>query len=363
MRQIIILADGRDFHAIDWFHTISKVCNEKSVIFLTDILSAEGRLSLLKETDYVIEMHNIDKWLFDTKSSYGDLWRNFVKLLSIPFQVFFLKKIAKKFPDAHFHAHSMYYIFLSWLSGIRSIGSPQGSEILIRPFQSKLYHFFARKSLQSAKLIVVDSEQLRRGIKKIANRDSVVVQYGVDVDGIMNERKFNCKRNGILSIRGWYPLYRIADIISERNIHLPNVPLKFIYPFYEYQYSKKILALVKSFDIVNGRLPFKKNVYELLSRTQLVISIPQSDSSPRSVYESIFSGCAVAVTNNDWVNILPDCMKKRIIIVDLEKPNWLYYAIEESKKIIATNYFPTKEALDLFDQERSMVCFAKKYYK
>ena len=92
-------------------------------------------------------MFNIDRWLFRKQSAYGNVWRNCMKLFFFPLQVACLKKIAKQYPHAIFHAHTMYYLFIAWLSGIEYIGSPQGDEILIRPYQSKIYHFQVRTSL------------------------------------------------------------------------------------------------------------------------------------------------------------------------------------------------------------------------
>jgi len=89
--------------------------------------------------------------------------------------------------------------------------------------------------------------------------------------------------------------------------------LTFFFPFSEEGYVNKINSLLKQDDKILGRLPEKRDVYRLLSKSKLVISIPLSDSSPRSVYESIFCGCAVAVTYNPWIDNLPSCMKKKAL--------------------------------------------------
>jgi len=363
MREIIFLADGRDFHAIDWYKATTKICSDREVYIATDILKAEGREVLLNKSDNIICMQLIDKWLLRKQSTFGNYWRNFVKVLFLPLQVASLKKIAKQYPDAIFHAHTMYYLFIAWQAGIEYIGSPQGAEILIRPYCSKLYHYFAKKSLKRAKFLIVDSENLKQGIRNIANRDADVMQYGIDVTAIQQEADHSTLRNGIVSIRAWYPLYRIAQIIQERNNHLTHIPLLFFFPFSEMGYVKNIMGLVKPMDTILGRLPQKKDIYTLLAKTELVISIPESDSSPRSVYESIFCGCAVVVTYNPWIDSLPECMRARIIIIDIHKPGWIAYAIKISKEILKTKYIPSEEAYEMFDQERSMKKVANKYYQ
>jgi hypothetical protein len=110
-----------------------------------------------------------------------------------------------------------------------------------------------------------------------------------------------------------------------------------------------------------GRIT-REEMYKLLHNTKIVISIPKSDSSPRSVYESIFCGCAVAVTYNPYIEILPACMKSRIIVVDLENKLWLRNAIEAADEIVRTEFIPSDVALTLFDQKKSMEIIAKAFY-
>ena len=90
----------------------------------------------------------------------------------------------------------------------------------------------------------------------------------------------------------------------------------------------------------------KKNMYKILLETILVISIPSSDSSPRSVYEAIFCGCAVGITYQPYYDLLPLCMKKRIVLIDLNNNNWFNLTYDLSKKIINKKYIPSKEALE-----------------
>lgn len=362
MKDIIFIADGRDFHALDWCRTIAKICVKSNVYFATDILNAEGRGVLIRKSENIINLFIIDKLLFSNQTTFGNVWRNFIKLVFFPVQVFCLRRISKDYPGAIFHAHTMYYLFIAWLAGVEYIGSPQGDEILIRPYNSSLYYFFAKKSLKHAKFLIVDSENLRRGIFKIAGREADVIQYGIDVNAITKVTESNHKRFGIVSIRAWYPLYRIAQIIKDRNEKLPDMALTFFFPFSEDGYAQKLNSLLKMDDIILGRLSTKNDVYKILAQSELAISIPESDSSPRSVYEAIFCGCPVAVTYNPWIESLPMCMRERIIVVEIETPDWINRALEVAKEILNTKYTPSVEALEMFDQEKSMLKVANKYY-
>ena len=63
-------------------------------------------------------------------------------------------------------------------------------------------------------------------------------------------------------------------------------------------------------------------LYQFLSEAVAVFSIPVSDSSPRSVYEAIFCGTCVITTYKQWIELLPRCMRSRVLIVDIEKKDW-----------------------------------------
>jgi hypothetical protein len=186
---------------------------------------------------------------------------------------------------------------------------------------------------------------------------SYVIQDGIDIDSInmfFKDNKHKYQRENILSIRGLAPIYRIGELIEARNHSKKNsnTPVILIYPFVESQYEIKINFSFKSTDVKYGRLK-KLKMYEVLAQTKLVISIPESDSSPRSVYESIFCGCAVAITYQPYYDVLPADMKSRIVIIDLQDETWFDKAIEFANKTIETPYTPSKEALDNFDQKKS----------
>ena len=110
--------------------------------------------------------------------------------------------------------------------------------------------------------------------------------------------------------------------------------------------------LVQAEDRDFGRVD-KAKMYELMAAARLVISIPVSDSSPRSVFEAVFCGCAVAITPQPYYDELPDCMKARIIVVDLEQADWFDRALERAAEITRTQYRPSPRALKTFDQDNT----------
>ncbi|MEI6756611.1 MAG: glycosyltransferase family 4 protein [Chlorobium sp.] len=350
--EIIILGGARDFHAIDWYRAVRRICPERGIVFLTDLFGGEGYQNLATSEDRIEPLFIIDRLLFSDISDFGNYWRNIVKILVSPFQAAKLRRFFKMSNSKIVHAHPMYYMFLCWLAGVPYVGTPQGDEMFFRPNKSKLYKFFAAKVLRSAQGVIVDSFQMSRAVKMISGVDAHVIQNGINVDMIMHINK-NVNRVKILSIRGMEKLYRIKEIITVRNNFASTLKLTFIYPFYDSEYLPMIKNLLMPQDEDLGRLG-KEDMYKLLQESLLVISIPSSDSSPRSVYEAIFSGCCVAVTDNPWIDLLPDCMRARIYIVDLKNNIWLQEAFEYANVVTKIPFVPSEKALELFDENLSI---------
>lgn len=359
--DIIILGGARDFHAMDWYRAVRRICPDRDVVFLTDLRGGEGYVDLARPEDAVESLFVIDRFLCATPSRRGNYWRNFVKLIVAPYQATRLLSFFRRRGGKIVHAHPMYYMFLCWMAGVPYVGTPQGDEVLARPFISRLYGYFAARILRGAKAIVVDSYQMQTAIKVVSGVDAHVIQNGINVHEIGEVGKNAIPRFRVSSIRGIESLYRIKDILVARNNTAPNVALTLIYPFFDSQYLPVIRALLKSQDADLGRLD-KEEMYRLLHESLLVISIPTGDSSPRSVYEAIFSGCCVAVTYNPWIDLLPECMRERLYIVDMANEKWLSSALDCAKLVTKRPFVPSEKALDLFDENRSLCKVVDLFY-
>jgi hypothetical protein len=360
--SLVFLCGARDFHAMDWYKSAKGLLIDKNIYILTDLIAGEGYKKIIDENDKsLFKLIIIDRFLFKKQSHYGNVWRNIVKLLVFPIQVALIKKFAKKHPDAIYHAHSMYYLFLAMASKIPYVGTPQGSDILVKPFKSKLYRYFTIKSLKNAKAITVDSAKMQEKIYELSGLNAYIIQNGIDIEAItksFNEDCFN--RDKILSIRGFTPLYRINEIIVARNNskNYSGESISLIYPFFESEYKQKTIVNLKSQDVDLGRLD-RSQMYEILKSTKIVISIPISDSSPRSVYEAIFCGCAVVITYHPYYDNLPECMKERIVIININDNEWFDNALSKVEKILQTEFIASEEVLDTFDQKKSFLKLKK----
>lgn len=361
-KKLVFLCGARDFHAMDWYRSAKELLNDVDISIATDLIAGEGFEKIIKPDDKLYKLLILDYFLFRNQSALGDKWRNILKLLVLPIQVFLLWLFSKKNPSAIYHAHSMYYLVLARLAGVNYIGTPQGSDILVKPLRSKFYYSFAKFGLLGAKHITVDSKNMQAGVNKICSRDAMLIQNGIDIKflkEITNNFSNNDERNGLLSIRGFTELYQIHKILDARNNStFGKSPITFIYPFHEDIYKAQCSKHLQPLDKDLGRVP-RDVMYNLMLSAELIISIPESDSSPRSVYESVFCGAAVAIEYNSYYELLPECMKKRIIIVKTADKDWFDKAIISASEILKNKYTPSAEALKLFDQRESFKILEK----
>ena len=354
----IFLCGARDFHAMDWYRSALIVAAGSDISIVTDLIESEGYKKLIDDKDRVHKLLILDRILFKKQSRKGDIWRNFIKAIIFPIQVFLLRWFAKNNQNALYQAHSMYYIWLAWAAGVDFIGTPQGNDLLERPWKSIIYRILSSASLKAAKAVTVDSLSMSQNAYRVAGVNAFVIQNGIDINAIKyyinGLRKCNTPRTCISSFRALTPLYNIDKIIVARNssIKYSAHPITLTYPFSESEYGIYLRSLLRTFDRNLGRVD-KTEMYENFLSSFLAISIPSSDSSPRSVYEAIFCGAAVALTYHPFIDAMPDCMRSRILIVDLENNSWLDKAIDMALEIVKNPFCPSAAALKLFDQEKS----------
>ena len=255
----------------------------------------------------------------------------------------------------------MYYMLLCFLANLRYIGTPQGSEILLRPFRNQLYKFFASTILSHSDCITVDSIHMKSNISNFSKTNVKLVQNGIDTSFFIN-CSMNSKIVPICSIRGLTSLYRIEQIFLSRNSYLPDIPITTVSPFQKDEYYNYVHSLSLDGDAFRSNL-VKSDFANLLGQTLLVVSIPSSDSSPRSVYEAIFAGAFVATTYLPWVDNITSSMLSRLILCNLDDPNWLELAYYTALKNSHKPFVPCAESIDKFDQHISMKSFYSIYHK
>lgn len=358
---VVFLGNSRCYHTLDWFRSAQQLRPNNPPILLTDLIEGESYLKLIKPDDIVGQLLILDKFLFKRQSRFGNIWRNIMKLLAFPVQVMKLRKHLRECLNPVVHAHSMYYIALARFSSCKYVATPQGSELLVRPYRSRSYKMFARMALSRAAIITVDSEAMMESLARLCDRDAHIIQNGINLDLLYRFQKSGVVRDKIISVRGFSPNYQIETLLDARNRMASKPPIHFCYPFEELGYKTAMSRKFISEDLDLGRLP-RIDLYRLLLTARLVISIPMSDSSPRSVYEAIFCGAFVAVTEGRWISLLSACMAARLIVVDTRSQTWLHDALDYAARNADKPYVPSPAALELFDQKRAMRRFYNEIY-
>lgn len=354
MKKIAFLGSARCFHTYDWFKSSLKLINENT-IFFTDNLSKEGFRCLIPKKN-INKLFLIDYFLPIKSTNFSNRLRNILKILFIPLQICILKFKLVSNNIEFLICHSTYYGFLSSFLGVEYSITPQGSEVLIRPFNSKLYRYFLVRATEKSKFVTVDSVAMFDKLSEISNCKIHIIQNGIDTDSIQNFviNNKNVKRTNVLSIRGITPLYQTKKLLN----CLPNdLSIKLCFPFQDDNYLQKIMINFPHHDYL-----FRLNhheLYDLLCSSSIVFSTPLSDSSPRSVYEAIFLGCYVFTTYHKFIEDLPDCMKNRIIIIDLDNDSWLddLDKILHLQSNVSSSFIPSNESITMFNQLSCM----KKY--
>jgi hypothetical protein len=359
--SVLFLGSGRCYHTMDWFRSAQALQPDRPPVLATDQLEGESFIRLVMPEDRVEPLVVIDGVLSRKQGRAGDIWRNFVKLLLLPVQALKLRQVLRRYDGPVVHAHSMYYVALARLARCRYAATPQGSELLVRPYRSRAYRWFAGFALGGAARITVDSEAMRRAAADLYGLDATLVQNGIDLEAIHRLGRAAPERDRIVSVRGLVPNYQIDRILEARRREVPGTPLTFCYPFQDEAYKSSLADGFRSGDQDLGRLP-RDALYQLLLAARLVLSVPVSDSSPRSVYEAIFCGAIVATTPGAWIEALPACMRSRLVIVDPGRDAWLKEALVAADSLLRTPYVPSAQALAMYDQKASMRRFITDIY-
>lgn len=228
-----------------------------------------------------------------------------------------IEKIIKEHNIEIIHAHSLYYGYLSSFidKNIPVVFTPMGSDIILYAQQSKIHNMMAKKAFERANVITGDSKILQsKGFNIGAKReDNYIIQNGVDTD-IFYPKKSNVRKNlGIdddtillFSPRAIAKLYNINEIIKSLKI-LKDKKIKFKCMFTfsfgneHYNYLKNLaIELGLNEEVIwLGYIDYN-DMPQYYNASDIVISIPSSDSSPKSVYEAMFCAKPVIVSDLPW---------------------------------------------------------------
>jgi len=310
--KILYIGSSADFHIDLW---VKYFTTNHSVFLFSD------KEDYLEDQpfDKVTIFHNqgILGGLLNFFKSKSHLLFQLNKLLSV---IIFSKKI-EKIIDKHnidiVHAHNVYQGFLTSFVKTRVpiIFTPMGSDIIISAQKNSLYRFMANQAFKRADVVTGDSLLIQKkgfnvGAKKESN---YIIQNGVD-SSIFYPQANNLRARYavekdetlIFSPRGFAEIYNIETILKSCALLIEKgfkLRLMLCYPFKDKTHAtikeKSKDLMIDDKIIWLGSLSYEE-MPDYYNLSDIVISVPDSDSSPKSVYEAMFCGKAIIVTDLAW---------------------------------------------------------------
>ena len=225
-----------------------------------------------------------------------------------------LRRVAAALEPDVVHAH--YLPEYGWMAARESLAplvcSAWGSDVLVGGWVARRR---SRSALDAATLVLADSAHLAREARALAARDVRVdvVRWGLDLDrfapgsAVEAREALGLPRDGplVAGVRGLRPLYNPElqlEAFARVRAARPQARFLLKHPLTAtppaIRASIERLGLDHALTVVGnapaGQLPA---VYRA---ADVIVSIPSSDSSPRSVWEALACGRPVVVSDLPW---------------------------------------------------------------
>ena len=308
--KIFLLAPNYCWHTEDLLK-LTKYSKRLNYIFVAD-------------TPIFLSRRIYERYFKSLNVSY-EFWQRLWRIIfCIPWGFFLKKKLSGQ---RLVHCHGLFALVIAHVAGIsntRIIFTPQGSDILVLPDKNFLVRKFLSYKLEKISFITADSNLLLKKAlllcPKLKEDKLKIIQNGIPLENIekLIERKANFKERSIdiCWIRGISEVYQFEYFLellkkisklsnSEINVHIISAFGKTNNPIELEKYKNiniKLLPRLNSIDFL-----------KTLLNSKVVVSIPKSDSSPRSVYEAINLGCSIFVTNLECFDWIPSRLKSEFI--------------------------------------------------
>jgi len=237
-------------------------------------------------------------------------------LMALPWRVLFVRRIIRDIRPDVINAVNMEFGFWAAFSGFHPfVMTAQASEVIILPKKSKIAKWKNRFVFSFVDAVTADSEVCMQaaiwGGAPEGRRH--IVQWGVDFEKFnMNVGKsvIRDKLNlqgvpVIFSPRGFSEIYNIDTIIRSIPLVLKKLPdAKFVFCYHFTNLEDRLRQLVAKLGVGESVI-FQGFVSEsdmpyYVAASDICLSVPSSDSSPRSVYEAMACGVPVILSDLPW---------------------------------------------------------------
>ena len=310
--NILFIGSRSDWHVDLWAKYFTK---NNQVYLFSD--KEDYLLNQAYQNITIIESEGLFGRILNLFKFESHKWHQFNKLVSVNIYARKLDAIIEKYNIDIVHAHSLYYGYLASFikEGTPVVFTPMGSDVILHAQNSRVYQYMAFSAFKRANIVTGDSLLLQKQGYKVGAKSSnnYVIQNGVD-SAIFCQKSNNLRRYYsvsddevlIFSPRAITPLYNI-DIILEAIYGLINTgyKLKCMLSFaFGDEYSEQLRRQARDLGIEDNILWLGYLSYEDMAKhynaADIVVSIPSSDSSPKSVYEAMFCKKPVVVSDLQW---------------------------------------------------------------
>ena len=310
--NILFLASSADFHVDLWV----KYFTEKNQVYLFS-----DTQSFLKDQKYenvkVIKSEGLFGHLLNRMKIEYKVFFQLNKFISVRNFASEIEQIIKTYNIEIIHAHSLYFGFLNYFinSSIPKVFTPMGSDVIIHAQKNIIYRYMAKKAFLASDIITNDSIVLQNKGYLLGGRkkENYIIKNGVDINifypkknKLKNKFGLNQKDLLLFSARALEPIYNIDAIIyAIKLLQDKNIKFKCMFAYaFGNEYLHKLKNISKNLNVEDKIiwLGYKKNneMAALYNASDIVISIPKSDSSPQSVYEAMFCKKPVIVSDLEW---------------------------------------------------------------
>jgi glycosyltransferase involved in cell wall biosynthesis len=251
-----------------------------------------------------------------------------VGTMTFPYVLSF-RRLLREFEPDLVHAHWMPFATLAMLAGARPlVAQAWGSDVYLA---GRRHRFQLRVALRRTAVAMADSTNLLERLERLGPRSlrTMLVNWGVDLEAIRlptdAERAALKAELGlgpgpvILSARGLKDIYNpdvVVGAFARVRAAVPNAQLvlkhagvdELVERGWRDQAGVKVVGHVEADRMV-----------DLLRAAEVMVSIPRSDSSPRSVWEAMAAGSAAVLSDLPWAHELIEDGRHALLVTPAEE--------------------------------------------
>ena len=295
-----------------------------------------------------------------------------------------LRALVKRHKISIVNVHYIPSGFTSFLIPVPLVITAYGGDVSEVPNNFfSLQKILTKVLLKKSQKVFIDSYDLKNNLERYFKIESEKIKYfqwGVDLNKVKNidrsldyRDKFNIPKNKkvIISYRGWTERYNIltlldaySELIKSRNdivLVIKNTAL-----VYDSKYQEKVKSRLLKKDLLNSTILIQNNLpytdlLELLSVSDIYVSVPSQDATAMSLLESLSLGAIPLLSNiessKEWIEdkvngflceVNVESIKKTLdVLLDIEK-NEINQIKDYNHKLIKKRGDQTKCMNDIY---------------